>query len=34
MARFLSYFVNQVGKAPVAQINPPDRPLHRTAAPE
>jgi hypothetical protein len=34
MARFLAYFVKQAGKAPVAQINPPDRPLHRTAAPE
>jgi len=34
MARFLAYFVKAAGKAPVKDINPPDRPLHRTAVPE
>ena len=34
MARFLAYFVKAAGKTPATVINPPDRPLHRTGAPE
>jgi hypothetical protein len=34
MARFLAYFVKQAGKAPVKDVNPPDRPLHRTGVPD
>ncbi|MDR1989214.1 MAG: M28 family peptidase [Acidobacteriaceae bacterium] len=34
MARFIAYFVKEVGKAPVAQINPPDHPIHRGRADE
>ena len=34
MARFLAYFVKQAAKAPVPDINPPDRPLHRGTEPD